>query len=237
MSIATTSDAPGGLCGLHRAQPHRPHAEDRRGLPLRQRPRVDRVEARPHHVAREQGDLVGEPLRHLAQGEVGVRHQHLLGLGALQRAERRPVAVDAGLVALVELLAPAEEALAAGGRVGAEHPIPDGDARHLVARGDHLADELVADHESGLDLHAAVVDVEVRAADPARLDADDRVVRGEQLGLGDFVHPDLAGRLEGHGAHAWSLCEKSRGPPRFERVSGLPRKERVRWGSRRRGRC
>ena len=63
-----------------------------------------------------------------------------------------------------------------------------------------VADELVADHEAGLDLHAAVVDVEVRAADAGRLDLHDRVVGREQLGLGPLFDPHLAGRLEGDGA-------------------------------------
>ena len=112
---------------------------------------------------------------------------------------------DPGLVALVELLALAEEAFAAGRPVGAEHPVADRHPGHLVAGGDHLADELVADHEPGLDLHPPVVDVEVRAADPARLDPDDRVVRRQQLGLGDIVELDLAGGLEGDRAHAQSL--------------------------------
>ena len=102
---------------------------------------------------------------------------------------------------VVELLAPAEEALAAGGAVGAEDAVADRDPAHVVAGGDHLADELVADHEARLDLHPAVVDVEVRAADPARLDADERVVGREQLGLGDLVDLDLARRLEGDRSH------------------------------------
>ena len=83
----------------------------------------DRVVAGAHHVAGEQGDVVGHPLGDLAQGEVGVRHQQQLGLGALERAEGLAVAEDAAVVALVEVAALAEEALAAGGAVGAEHPV------------------------------------------------------------------------------------------------------------------
>ena len=84
-----------------------------------------RVVAGAHHVAGEQRDVVGHPLGDPAQGEVGVRHQQQLGLGALQRAERRAVAEDPPVVALVEVAAAAEEALAAGGAVGAEHPVAD----------------------------------------------------------------------------------------------------------------
>jgi len=63
------------------------------------------------------------------------------------------------------------------------------------------AERLVADHEARFDLDAPVVDVEVGAADPACLDADDRVVRRQQLGLRDILHLDLARGLEGDRAH------------------------------------
>ena len=75
----------------------------------------------------------------------------------------------------------------------AEHPVADGHALDLVADRQHGADELVADREAGLDRHAAVVDVEVGAADAARLDLDDRLVGGRQLGIGLLLDPDLAG--------------------------------------------
>ena len=134
-----------------------------------------------------------------------MRDQEQLGLRALQGAERLAVSEDARLIALVELLAPAEEALAAGGPIGAQHAVADRDARHLVADRNHLADVLVADDEAGLDLDAPVVDVEVRAADPAGLDADDRVVGRQQLGLLDLVDLHLARGLEGHRTHERSV--------------------------------
>ena len=199
--MAITSDGPGRLGSLNGAEPDRAHAEDRHGLAVGERPRVDRMEASAHHVACEEGDIVGDPLRDLPQGEVRVGHQNLLRLGALQRAERCAVPVDTGLIALVELLALAEEAFAARRPVGPEHPIADRHPRHIVPGGDHLADELVADHEARLDLDTPVVDVEIRAADPARLDADDGVVRREQLRLGDLVELNLAWGLKGDRAH------------------------------------
>ena len=65
-----------------------------------------------------------------------------------------------------------------------------------------VADELVADHEAGLDLHAAVVDVQVRAADAGRLDAHDRVVGREQAPARAAPRSRTSpGRLEGDGAH------------------------------------
>src|SRR3954454_18924886 len=115
------------------------------------------------------------------------------------------MAIDARGIALVELLSAAEEALATGGCVGAEHAIADAHAIHLVTGGDHLADELMADHEAGLNLRAAVLEVQTGAADPARLDPDDRIVRRQQLGLRDLVHPHFAGRLEGDRSHGWSV--------------------------------
>ena len=60
----------------------------------------------------------------------------------------------------------------------AEHAVADRHPGDVLARREDGADELVADREAGLDLHAAVVDVQVRAADAARLDRDDRVRRG-----------------------------------------------------------
>ena len=108
---------------------------------------------------------------------------------------------DPCVVALVEFLASAEEALAAGRAIGAQNAIADRNAGHLVAGRDHLPDELMPDHEARLYLNPPVVDVEVRAADPARLDADEGVVRREQLGLADLVDLDLAGGLEGDRTH------------------------------------
>src|SRR5439155_22666529 len=99
----------------------------------------------------------------------------------------------------------AEDAVPAGSPVGAEHSVADGDADHLVPRGYHLAHELVADHETGLDLDPPVVDVEVRAADAAGLDPHDRVVGRQQLGLGNVVEPNLPRGLKGDRAHAGSL--------------------------------
>ena len=159
------------------------------------------MEAGSHHVAGEQRGIARHPLGNLAQRQVGVGDQHLVGLGALERAERRAMTEDAALVALVEVAAATEEAAPAGRAVAAEHAVSDRHLGHAVGRRDHLADELVADREAGLDADAAVVDVEVRPADPGRLDADDRVGRTLELRLGLVVDPDLPGRLERDRAH------------------------------------
>ena len=80
--------------------------------------------------------------------------------------------------------------------------VADGDPLDVVAGRQHRADELVADREARLDRHPAVVDVEVRAADPARLDPDHRIVGGDDLGIGLLLDPNLLGRLKGDGAHS-----------------------------------
>ena len=130
-----------------------------------------------------------------------MRHEHLLGLRSLQRAERLAVAEDPALVALVEVAAAAEEAVAAGRAIAAQDAVALGDVGHAVARGDDSPDELVPEREARLDHDSAVVDVQVGAADAGGLDADDGVVALDQLRLGAFLDTDLAGGLEGHGLH------------------------------------
>ena len=113
-----------------------------------------------------------------------MRHERHVGLRALQRAERRAVAERARVLAAVVEALQAEEAFAAGGLKAAEHAVADGHARDRVARRDDGADVLVADREARLDLHAPVVDVQVRAAHAGRVDAHDRVVAAISSGSG-----------------------------------------------------
>ena len=164
-----------------------------------------RVVTGPHHIAGEQRDVVGHPGRDPAQGQVGVWNEEQLCLSSLKSAERRAVAEHTAVVAFVEIAACAEEAIAAGGAVGAENAVALGHRADTLAGRDHRADVLVSDREPLLDRDPAVVDVEVGAADSARLDPDDRVAGGVELRLGDVVDPDLAGRLEGHRSHAAGL--------------------------------
>ncbi len=138
----------------------------------------------------------------LPQHEVGVGDERHLGLRALQRAERR--AVPEG----------ARAARSGGtGRAGRRSSSPQAVWKQPSTRSPtatrvtaspaatHRADVLVPDREAGLDLDAAVVDVQVRAAHAGRLDAHDRVAGVEQLGLGTVLDADDAGGLEGDGAH------------------------------------
>jgi hypothetical protein len=130
-----------------------------------------------------------------------VRHEHLLGLRALERPERLAVSEHPALVALVEVAAAAEEAVATGGAVAAEHAVALGHLGHAVTRRHHGADELVPEREAGLDLDAPVVDVKVGPADARDFHAHHRVVALEQLGLWALLHLDLARGLESHGLH------------------------------------
>jgi hypothetical protein len=59
----------------------------------------------------------------------------------------------------------------------------------------------VADREARLDRDPAVVDVEVGAADAARLDADDGVVGRDDRRIGLLLDPHLLGCLESDCAH------------------------------------
>jgi hypothetical protein len=188
-----------GACRLRRldgAEAHGAEAEHRGGIAGTDVGLVDGVPAGAHDVAGEQRDVVRHPLRHAAQREVGVWHEHLLGLSALKRAERLAVAEDAAVVALVEVTATAEEAVAAGRAVTAEHPIALGHLRDALARRNHRADELMPEREALLDLHPPVVDVQVRAAHAGRLDPHDGVVPLEQLRLRPLLDLHLTRRLK-----------------------------------------
>jgi hypothetical protein len=186
---------------LDGAQADGPEAHHGGGVARADAGLVDGVPAGAHHVAGEQRGVVGHPLGHPPQGQVRVRDEHLVRLGALQRAERLAVAEHAALVALVEVATAAEEAVAAGRAVAAEHAVALGHLGHGVAGGQHRPDELVPEREAGLDLHAPVVDVQVRAADAGGLDAHHGVVALDQLGLGPLLDPNLARRLECDGLH------------------------------------
>ena len=189
----------GGARGLDGAQPDRPEAEHRDAVARAHR--QGRVEAGAHHVAGEERDVARHPLGDAAQGEVGVRHERLLGLRALQVAEGGAVAEGPRALALVVVAGAARAADGARHLEAAQHAVADRDRADRVAGRDDGADVLVADGEARLDGHAAVVDVQVAAAHAGGLDADDGVVGGLQLGVGALVDAHLAGRLEGDRVH------------------------------------
>ncbi len=133
----------------------------------------DRVEAGRHHVAGEEGDVGAEPVGNPAQGEVGPGHQQPLGLCALagcrdaSRGRRCGRGGSGG-----SRRARSARRLPQAVKKEPTTRSPTRDPLDLLAGRAHRADELVADREAGLDRHPAVVDVQVRAADPARLDLE-----------------------------------------------------------------
>ena len=169
---------------LHRAEADRAEAEHRDRVAGAHPGVGDRVVAGPHHVAGEERRLRRHPLRHLAQDEVGEGDHRLVGLGAGQRPEGRTVAEGAAALAAVVVAADAGGAAAAGDVEAAEHAVADGNPVDGVADRQHRADVLVADRRPRLDRDAPVVDVEVGAADPRRLDRDDRLVGRSMTGSG-----------------------------------------------------
>ena len=114
------------------------------------------------------------------------------------------------LVALLVDAAPAEEAHPACGVERAEHPVALRYTGHALACGNHRPHVLVADREPGLDLDAPVVDVQVGTANSRGVDAYDRIVRRERLGVRPLLDGDPPRLLEGHGAHGAYPREASR---------------------------
>jgi hypothetical protein len=111
------------------------------------------------------------------------------------------VAEDPAALAAVVVAAQASGAGRAGGVKAAEHAVADRNALDVGAGGKHRADELVPDREAGLDRDLAMEDVEVGAADPARLHPNQRVIARRQLGSRLLVDLDLPGGMERDGAH------------------------------------
>jgi hypothetical protein len=161
----------------------------------------DRVVAGPHHVAGEERHLVRHPLRHPPQGQVRPRHQQLLGLGALQVAEVGAVAEGLAVVAAVVVAAQARDAGRAGGVEAAEHALADGDPVDAGTGGEDRADELMPDRKAGLHGHPPMKDVQIRPADPARLDPHHRIVGSPNLRIGLLLDPNLPGSLKRNRAH------------------------------------
>src|SRR4051794_9262115 len=112
------------------------------------------------------------------------------------------------MVALVEV--PPETVWAHSARCteAAEHPIADLYARDSRPNVNDCADELVADREARLNLHASVKDMEVRPADPCLLDADDRIRLAHTYRVRFVDDTDLFGSLNGQSSHRFHLSTR-----------------------------
>src|SRR4029077_16870541 len=113
----------------------------------------------------------------------------------------RAVAEGAAPLTAVVIAAQAGGAGGAGGGGAAQDPVAHSHPLDLGTGGEHRADELVPDREAGLDRHPPVVDVEVGAANPARLDPHQGVVVGNDLRIGLLLDPNFAGSLKSNRAH------------------------------------
>lgn len=198
-------DRAAGQSGLHGAQPDRPEAEHGHRVTGPHPCVGDRVVARPHHVAGEEGGIGRHPRGHPAQAEVRVRHQQLLRLGALQIAELAAVTEDAATPAAVVIAAHAGGAGRAGRVKGPQHPVPRPDPLDRLPRRHHRPHELVPDREPGLHRHPPMKDVQIRPADPSSLHPHHRIVSGNQLRLRLLLHPHLAGCLKRHSPHGGTV--------------------------------
>ncbi len=136
--------------------------------------------------------------------------------GALTFARKRAVPEDAERTDVLAARRPAGAARTthAALRIGIDrHPLTDRERHAAFAptRADP-ADELVAHHDAGVGRVARrhVEDLQVGAADPARLDLDDDVVIGLDPGLRDVLELDDALALEDGGAHQARLMQAGR---------------------------
>ena len=149
-------------------------------------------------------------VREAQQLEVGVRHEQVLGLPALEAAQIEAVG-GAGLVRVGGLadLGPAGAAVAA---TAAGHVERHGDEVALLQELDvaadlqHLAGHLVTQHHALGRGEGPAVDVQVAAADVGRDDLEDDAVRGGgavghlQLGEVELVDAHVLDAVECHGA-------------------------------------
>ena len=94
-----------------------------------------------HDVTGEEGGVIREAVGCPAQNQIRMRHEHLLGLCALERSRDLSVAEYPLVLAVVEQPTPAEEALAARRHERADHAVALGHAVDRVAGGGHGPDE------------------------------------------------------------------------------------------------
>jgi hypothetical protein len=176
--------------------------------------RLDVAHLRAHVAGREDvGEeehlLVGHAVRDLDGPDVGERHARELGLPARVAAQHVRVAEDARRRVAphllghprvgVRVLAQREELLrahvagATRDRERHDHAVADLEVLHRGPDLDDLAHELVAQDVALLHRrHEAVVEVEIRAADRGRGDADDGVAGVQDLGIRDLLDPDIS---------------------------------------------
>ena len=149
----------------------------------------------------------------LADRAVGPGHHHVVGLGALQVAQRHAHAEHPHPDAAAGLVAPAEVAASAGDDACAGHLVALRDLRDGGSCFLDRAQELVAQDHLGLHLHPALVRVKVRAADRGALDLHENLVGTDLRRLRNLLDAHIVGAVENsclHGGHRLSLASGRR---------------------------
>ena len=240
-----------GVCSLRghdRGEPDRARADDRDGVARLDAAveNADLVRGR-QDVGEEEHLLVAQVVRHLVDGRVGERHPGELGLQAVDQMAEDP-APAAAAEAVVASLQKRQRPHDVMHETSTRSPAHDGCDRGADL--DDRADGLVAEDRARLHLgHVALEDVQVRAADRGRVDADDRVRRLEDGRVGngfprplsravihECFHFDLRvsclggsprrsrGFIGGHAQPSCGLSTRSSGSPSFSGGVGvLPR--------------
>src|SRR5690606_29175301 len=136
--------------------------------------------------------------------------------------QRGTAAVLAHLRGLaLRLQAPAaHEAVAARDVEGNDHAVADGEQCHVRPDLDDLAHRLVPEDVPAIEERTQqLVQVQVRAADRGRGDADDRITGLLDHRVLDLVDPDVALSLPGECFHAFTLAHTVGGSNRVDKPS------------------
>jgi len=184
------------------AQPDRALGEDHHDIADLDIGRLGASETGGHDVRTHQHLLVGQRVRHRRQVGLGIGHQHVFGLSAVDGIAESPAAH--GLVAMAgaaAILSGQAVLAGVGGEAGADgagdHPLAFLVALHVAAQLFDDAHRFVTDGQAGSDRVFTLENVDIGAADGGRGDAQQRIV-GTNLGDGLVLQFDAA-RLDEHG--------------------------------------
>lgn len=139
-------------------------------------------------VAQEERVLIRDGIWNFHKPPVGEGHPHILRLAAVDAAAELPAA----LFAVVDVAAPAEEAVAAEGLAGGGHPVAGPEVPDPLPHLGDLADKLVPEDDPRLRARdEAVADVQVARADGRAGYPHDRVARVPEFRNGALLQADL----------------------------------------------
>ena len=183
-----------GLAGQAGHLPDGAAADDGDGLARHHPTALGGREPAGQRVAHEDRGLRAAVLGNPAEDRIGVWHPDRLGLRPRQRrAEDRPEAEEAAIVAFPVIAVPAPPAPPAGREIARNDLLADPAVLHGGADGDDLADELMTQHRAGGNPGNAVQGMEVGSADSADPDGHEGVGGLLDPRLRDVGECDLAG--------------------------------------------